>query len=119
MDYVKMAETMEVPVEKPMDAMNPLDFVKLGMSMKDMGKVMKEYGNMDMEELAMRFRHPLIRRAITDYMPKKYQAYAFLVSYGTVTGGTEIFPRADPGQCPSGLQINTKHTAVLHTPALP
>ena len=74
MDYVKMAETMEVPVEKPMDAMNPLDFVKLGMSMKDMGKVMKEYGNMDMEELAMRFRQPLMRRAITDYMPKKYQA---------------------------------------------
>lgn len=93
MDYVKMAETMEVPVEKPMDAMNPLDFVKLGMSMKDMGKVMKEYGNMDMEELAMRFRHPLIRRAITDYMPKKYQAYAFLVSYGTVTGGNGDIPK--------------------------
>nr|MBQ8252442.1 hypothetical protein [Lachnospiraceae bacterium] len=51
--------------------------------------VMKEYGNMDIRELAMRFRHPLIQRAIMDYMPPGYQAYAFLVSYGTVTKGND------------------------------
>ena len=61
-DYVALAETMTVPVEKPFDAMNPIDFIKLGMSMKAMGKVIKEYGNMDMNELAMRFKHTLIQR---------------------------------------------------------
>ena len=53
--YVSMAESMTVPIEKPFDAMNLIDFMKLGMSMKSMRKVMKEYGNIDINELAMRF----------------------------------------------------------------
>lgn len=91
--YVKLAETMTVPVEKPFDAMNPIELMRLGMSMKAMGQVMKEYGKMDIGELAMRFKHPLIRRSIQDYMPSGYQAYAFLVSYGTVTGGNGDIPK--------------------------
>ena len=93
MDMVALAESMQVPVEKPFDKMNPIEFMKLGMSMKDMGKVMKLYSGMDIKELAERFRHPLIRRAIVDYMPPGYQAYAFLVSYATVTGGNGDIPK--------------------------
>ena len=36
--YVSMAESMTVPIEKPFDAMNLIDFMKLGMSMKSMRK---------------------------------------------------------------------------------
>ncbi|MDE6846401.1 MAG: NAD(P)/FAD-dependent oxidoreductase [Lachnospiraceae bacterium] len=93
MDAVKMAESMTVPVEKPFDMMNPIDYVKMGISMADMGKVMKLYSKMDIRELASRFHHPLIRMAITDYMPPGYQAYAFVVSYATVTGGNGDIPR--------------------------
>lgn len=106
-DYVALAETMTVPVEKPFDAMNPMDFIKMGMSMKAMGKVMKEYGNMDINELAIRFKHPLIQRAMTDYMPRGYQAYAFLVSYGTVTGGNGDIPRG--GSLAMSLRIAKKY----------
>lgn len=116
MEYVTLAETMTVPVEKPFDAMNLLDFMKLGMSMKSMGKVMKEYGNMDINELAMRFKHPLIRRAIIDYMPAGYQAYAFLVSYGTVTGGNGDIPKG--GSLAMSLRIAEKYKeygGTLHT----
>lgn len=115
-DYVSLAETMTVPVEKPFDAMNPIDFIKLGMSMKEMGKVMKEYGNMDINELAMRFKHPLIRRAVIDYMPRGYQAYAFLVSYATVTGGNGDIPAG--GSLKMALRIAGKYReygGVLHT----
>ncbi len=117
-DYVSLAETMTVPVEKPFDAMNPLDFIKLGMSMKEMGKVMKAYGNMEINELAMGFKHPLIRRAITDYMPRGYQAYAFLVSYATVTGGNGDIPAG--GSLKMSLCIAGKYKelgGVLHTNA--
>lgn len=117
-EYVSMAETMIVPVEKPFDAMNPIDFMKLGMSMKSMGKVMKEYGNMDINELATRFKHPLIQRAIIDYMPSGYQAYAFLVSYGTVTGGNGDIPKG--GSLAMSLRIAEKYKeygGVLHTGA--
>lgn len=115
-DYVSLAETMTVPVDKPFDAMNPIDFIKLGMSMKEMGKVMKEYGNMDINELAMRFKHPLIQRAIIDYMPSGYQAYAFLVSYGTVTGGNGDIPKG--GSLAMSLRIAEKYKeygGILHT----
>lgn len=116
MDYVSFAETMVVPTEKPFDAMTLLDYMKLGMSMKEMAKVMKVYGNMDMNELAMRFKHPLIRRAITDYMPGGYQAYSFLVSYGTVTGGNGDVPKG--GSLAMSLRIAEKYKqygGVLHT----
>lgn len=92
-DAVSLAESMTVPVDKPFDMMNPIEYMKLGMSMADMGKVMKQYGKMDIEELAGRFHHPLIRQALTDYMPPGYQAYAFVVSYATVTGGNGDIPR--------------------------
>ena len=115
-DYVGLAESMTVPVGKPFDAMNILDFVKLGLSMKAMGKVMKEYGGMDIKELAGRFHHPLIQRAITDYMPPGYQAYAFLVSYATVTGGNGDIPKG--GSLAMALRIAEtykKHGGLLHT----
>ena len=118
MDYVELAETMTVPVEKPFDAMSLLDFMKLGMSMKEMGKVMKEYGNMDLKELAMRFRHPLIQHAIVDYMPSGYQAYAFVVSYGTVTGGNGDIPRG--GSLAMAMRIADRYResgGILHTNA--
>ncbi len=92
MDYVAMSESMTVPVDKPMDAMNLLDYIKLGLSMKNMWKVMKEYGKVTIEEFAKRFRHPLIRYAIRGYMPDNYLAYAFIVSYATVTGGNGDVP---------------------------
>lgn len=92
MDYVTMSECMTVPVDKPMDAMNIIDYIKLGMSMKDMRKVMKEYGNITIEDFANRFQHPLIRYAIRGYMPDNYLAYAFIVSYATVTGGNGDVP---------------------------
>lgn len=117
-DYVSLAETMTVPVEKPFDAMTPFDFIKLGMSMKEMGKVMKAYGNMEINELAMGFKHPLIRRAITDYMPRGNQAYAFLVSYATLTGGNGDIPAG--GSLKMSLRIAGKYKelgGVLHTNA--
>lgn len=116
--YVSLAETMTIPVEKPFDAMNLFEFIKLGMSMKSMGKVMKEYGNMDITELAGRFKHPLIRRAIIDYMPSGYQAYAFIVSYGTVTGGNGDIPKG--GSLEMSLRIAEKYKEYggkLHTNA--
>ena len=92
-DAVGLAESMQVPVEKPFDRMTFFEYMKLGMSMADMGKVMKLYSGMDINELAARFTHPLIRKAIVTYMPPGYQAYAFLVSYATVTGENGDIPR--------------------------
>lgn len=92
-DAAGLAESMTVPVDKPFDMMNPIEFVKMGLSMADMGKVMKLYSGIDIKELAARFHHPLIQAALSDYMPPGYQAYAFVVSYATVTSGNGDIPR--------------------------
>lgn len=116
MDYVKLAESMQVPVNKPFDKMKLADYIQMGMSMAEMGKVMKVYGNMDIKELADSFHHPLIRQAIVDYMPPGYQAYAFLVSYATVTGGNGDIPRG--GSLAMALRMAKKYESLggkLHT----
>lgn len=115
-DYVGLSESMTIPVEKPFDAMNVIDFIKLGISMKAMGKVMKEYGKMDIRELGMRFKHPLIQRAIIDHMPPGYQAYAFLASYGTVTGGNGDIPKG--GSLEMATRIANRYKklgGIIHT----
>ncbi|MDE7286210.1 MAG: NAD(P)-binding protein, partial [Lachnospiraceae bacterium] len=81
--HVRYASECEVPAEKPMEAMGIKDYIRLGASMANMPKVMKEYGSIDLKDLAARFHHPLLKTLFTDYMPKEYVASSFLVSYGT------------------------------------
>lgn len=108
--YTKLCESMSMPVSKPFDMMNPFDYIKLGRSMSGMVKVMKEYGGIDVEELSNRFQHPLIRCALKDYMPKAYQAYAFLVSYATVTGENGDLPSG--GSVAMAMRIVKKYEAL-------
>lgn len=90
---VRLAECCEMPVSKPMDMMNPVDYIHMGASMKDMAAISKEYDRISIEDLGNRFQHPLLRRLITDYMPKEYAAMSFIVSYATVTSGNGNIPR--------------------------
>ena len=91
-EHVKAATCCQMPVEKPMDMMNPLDYYKLGKSMAGMQKVLEEYGTIDLEDMANRFKHPLLRTLFTDYMPKEYNASSFFVSYATVISGNGGIP---------------------------
>lgn len=115
-DYVKLAESCTVPVDKPFDMMNPIEFIKMGASMAEMGKVMKEYGKISLEELGQRFRHPLISKALQSYMPPGYLAYALLVSYATVCSGNGDVPRG--GSLAMALRMASRYNALggsLHT----
>lgn len=91
--HVEYAAECEIPAEKPMDAMGIADYIRMGASMADMPKVMKEYGSINLEELSGRFRHPALKVLFTDYMPREYVAYSFLVSYATVVSGNGEIPR--------------------------
>lgn len=90
--HVKYAAECEVPAEKPMDAMGIADYIRMGSSMADMPKVMKEYGSIDLEEMAGRFKHPALKALFTDYLPKEYVASSFLVSYATIVSGNGEIP---------------------------
>src|SRR5574344_1677113 len=74
-DAVTKAESMQVPVDKPFDKMGIKDFMALGKEMAPMGAVMKEYGGLDLSEYTQKFKSPLIRTALSMYMPQGYRAY--------------------------------------------
>ena len=57
-EHVRYEAKCEIPAEKPMDAMGIMDYIHMGASMADMPKVMREYGSIDLQEMAGRFRHP-------------------------------------------------------------
>lgn len=91
-EHVRYATTCEMPAKKPMDVWNPMDYLRMGATMRDMPKVMKEYGSIDLHELAERFHHPALQALFSDYMPKDYVASSFLVSYATLVSGNGEIP---------------------------
>lgn len=90
---VKYAMCCEMPVDKPMDMMNIVDYIKMGKLMKDMPKVMKTYGNMNLTDLANTFKHPVLKAMFTDYLPGEYTATSFIVSYATMIAGNGELPK--------------------------
>lgn len=90
--HVKYARCCEMPVDKPMDMMGIKDYMKMAKSMADMPKVMKEYGKIDLQDLSDRFKHPVLKALMTDYLPNEYQASSLIVSYATVAGGNGDIP---------------------------
>ena len=90
--HVRYASECEMPSEKPLEAMGIRDYIRMGSSMANMPKVMKEYGSIDLQDLAARFKHPVLKTLFTDYMPKEYVASSFLVSYATMVSGNGEIP---------------------------
>jgi phytoene dehydrogenase-like protein len=90
--HVKYATCCEMPADKPMDMMGIKDYIKMGKSMAHMPKVIKEYGGIDLQDLSDRFKNPVIKALMTDYLPKEYQASSFIVSYATVACGNGDVP---------------------------
>lgn len=92
MKFVKLAHCAAPPVKKPMDMMNIFDYVSMGMKMSDLGKVMAEYGKMDMADFADRFTNPLLRKTMSDYIVKDFTVQCFIFSYGAMTSGNGGIP---------------------------
>lgn len=90
--HVKYATCCEMPADKPIDMMGIKDYIKMGKSMANMPKVLKEYGKIDLQDLSDRFKHPAIKALMTDYLPMEYQASSFVISYATVACGNGGVP---------------------------
>lgn len=91
-DAVKSAESVRVPCEKSLAEMNFFEYMKFGMSMAEMGKVIKEYGNDTIADLAGRFKNPLVRDMIKRYLHESYKAITLISSIGFYTSGTAAIP---------------------------
>lgn len=92
-DSVKKAECVRIPCEKSMAEMSTLEFIKFGISMAEMGMVIKEYGKDSLSMLADRFKNPLVRQMILSYLPSCCKAIPLISSYAFYTSGTGAIPK--------------------------
>ncbi|MGN0624293.1 MAG: phytoene desaturase family protein [Oscillospiraceae bacterium] len=92
-DSVKLAECVRVPSEKSLADMSFIEYMKLGMSMAGMGRVMKEYGKDTIADLANRFKNKYVKEMISCYLSGSYMAITFITSYGFYTSGTAAIPK--------------------------
>ncbi len=78
---------LQVPYSRPLDKMKALEFAKYGLASIKMIPVLKDYSKLSMGDLAARFKNPLLRKALLDYLPEDYCAFIFVSAYGTIVSG--------------------------------
>lgn len=90
--YVEYSKQCIYPAEKPMEMWGIRDYIAMGKEMADFPKVMKELGKCSIEDYSKRFRSPLLRKLLCDYLPKEYGAISLLVSYASIADGNGKVP---------------------------
>ncbi|WP_026653590.1 phytoene desaturase family protein [Butyrivibrio proteoclasticus] len=90
--YVEYSKQCLIPAAKPMEMWGIGDYIKMGKSMADFPKVMKEFGKISLEDYSKRFKSPLLQKMLCDYLPKEYCVYSFMVSYATMADGNGKVP---------------------------
>lgn len=90
--YVEYSKQCIYPAEKPMEMWGIRDYISMGKEMADFPKVMKELGKSSIEDYSKRFRSPILRKLLCDYLPKEYGAISLFVSYASIADGNGKVP---------------------------
>lgn len=90
---IKMLQSFNFPVGKPMDMMNIFEKFKYIISMKDIGPIVQKYSKISIQDFADTFRHPALREALSSFMPADgYSALSVVFPLGTFTGDQSSIP---------------------------
>ncbi len=92
-DSVKGAECIKISCDKSLSEMSPFEIIRFGMSMSEMGKVMRVYGQESLESLAARFSNPLVKKMLLCFLPPCCKAIPLISSYAFYTSGTAAIPK--------------------------
>ena len=92
-DCAKSLECIKPPCDISIAHMNLIQFIKLGMSMKDANKAIKEYGKQSMEDFTNRFTNHYIRAIFKNYFNSNFIALSFVASYAFYTSNTAAIPQ--------------------------
>ena len=84
---VRMCEHLLVPYTAPLDMMGLGELTAIGLKLLPVGLAMQKYKNCDLNDLAARFKHPLLRKAFVDYLPGDYLASIFMNAYASIANG--------------------------------
>ena len=104
--YVEYSKQCVFPAAKPMEMWGLKDYIRMGASMKDFPKVMKEFGKISLEEYSRRFKSPLIAKMICDYL--RIRSWYPTPPWQTATAAS---PWEHPFSCPSGWKKDLRNSA--------
>lgn len=85
--HVRYAQSLEVPTKKPLDMMNLFELTSIGLRILKMIPVLMNYSKLSIEDLSAKFKHPLLKQMIVDYLPKDYLSYMLITAYGSIASG--------------------------------
>ena len=108
-ENVTRAESMIMPIDKPMDKMGPRDFMKLGDFAKNVPAAQKAYKGVSVKDLSESFKSPVLRSAVLMTHPETTQAYSFIMSYAMCTSGSGDIPEG--GSLAAATRIANKYKA--------
>jgi len=91
-DSVKYAECIKIPCKKSLAEMGFIEYMRFGMTMAQMGRVIKEYGDDTVIDLANRFKSPFVKEMMGRYFNSSYKAITLISSYSFYTSGTAAIP---------------------------
>ena len=106
-ENVVRAESMIMPIDKPMDKMGPRDFMKLGDFVKNVPAAQKAYKGVSVKDLGNSFKNPVLRNSVMLTHPENTQAYSFIMSYAMVTSGSGDIPLG--GSLAAALRIADRY----------
>ncbi len=89
---IEKLQSFEIPVGKPMDMMNPIEKIKLMLSMKDAGAVLQKFGKVGLTDYAKNFKHPALKGALETFLPDGYSASMVFFALAGFTKGQASVP---------------------------
>ena len=89
---IKRFQRINPPVEKPVDLMNVLDLLKIGLTMAGDYYYVNKTSKISCEDYGKKFKNPYISRWIAEHMSSGYNLMSFLYMLGHVTANDGGIP---------------------------
>lgn len=91
-DYVRVADTVLSSRQEPRELLHTIDEMDFSLTHTEMAKAFIQYIGLSLEELSLRFNHPLLQRVFLDFMAKEYEAYWLVLAYAFFISGNGDIP---------------------------
>ncbi|MGL4741318.1 MAG: phytoene desaturase family protein [Sarcina sp.] len=89
---IEILKVMNIPADKPMDLMSPLEAMRFMWSMKEIGKTISATSKIDCFEYGKKFKHIAIQKLFENAMPKGFSLFFFLSTLANYANGNCGYP---------------------------
>lgn len=89
---VRIGEKVTIPADLPPEMMSAMDGIRMIGKTRSALHLFSSYKGESVSDVAGRFRHPLIRKMLSDFTPAETPGYNFAMAYGNFVSGDGALP---------------------------